>query len=674
MASMACSQGTTGHRRFGGALQTAPALVAGVICAVGLGARPAGAIDVFLQGSESGGRFGAAVADAGDVNNDGLLDLIVGAPLDDTLGLAAGRAFLWLGGSSLTAAPRLVFTDGLGDDRFGFAVAGIGDVNNDGFDDVAVGAPSNDDAGSDAGAVFIYYGGPTAALNAVFDRKLTGETGDDLFGWSVEKAGDMNDDGRPDFVVGAPFADPVGVGTDAGAVYLYLGANGNPSTAFAVRFQGAIAGERFGWDVADVPNFKGDGQAAIAVGAPANSQDGLNAGRAYLFFAGQNNALPNTAVDVTFKGFPSNPANARFGFAVSQCGAFNTADSRSDLAIGGPGYQGGTGALRVFYGESAPADTLAHDLLILGDTAGDSLGAALADVGNHNGTGPGDLVVGAPARDANGAESGQAYLVPGGFTGSSITAAQVVALAPGNPFGSGTAGDHFGAAISWAGDLDGDGRGDFLLGAPDGNVASGSIAGIVAIVSSTGGVVPVPIVRMTGRMTGATWELVFDGPAADAVDAQLFTVGAQPRLLAELGRGIEPATAGLLARVPAGALVGVAQVELRWVGAGVAHADRFAVPQTPATRLRLQPPTPNPFNPSTVIRFELAVHGPFAVRILDPRGRLVRTLEEGVAGPGPLESVFDGRDDTGRMLASGAYTVVLEAAGQRRVTPAVLVK
>jgi hypothetical protein len=62
------------------------------------------------------------------------------------------------------------------------------------------------------------------------------------------------------------------------------------------------------------------------------------------------------------------------------------------------------------------------------------------------------------------------------------------------------------------------------------------------------------------------------------------------------------------------------------------------------------------------------------VRILDPRGRLVRTLAQGVAGPGALEAVFDGRDDAGRPLASGAYRVVLEAGGQRRVEPAVLLK
>ncbi len=657
----------TGRR---GVLAVALALAA----AAGLAARPgvAHAVDAFLQGQLAGGRTGFSVADAGDVNNDGKPDLIVGAPMDNTLGVENGRAFLWLGGTRLTAAPRLVLAESQASQRphFGWSVAGVGDVNNDGYDDVAVGAPGDDTVGADAGAVYIYFGGATASLNAVFDLKLTGETADDQFGYSVCKAGDLNGDTHPDFVVGAPYADPVAVGADAGAVYLFLGAAVTPSTSSVVRFQGAIAGDLFGWAVTDVPSFKGTGLPAILVGAPQNSQDGLNAGRAYLFFGGVSSTLPDITADVTFLGFQ---ANALYGTSVSQAGRFNN-DTLTDVLIGAPGYQGDTGVVRVFYGSATPAAQPAYDLQIVGETGGDRFGEAVADVGNHDGAGTQDIIVGAPLRNSGGAASGHVYLIPGGFSGSSASDPGIVDILPVNPTGAAIAGDHFGQAVSSAGDLDGDTRGDLIIGAPDANTTGAGVAGVAAIVTSSGGVLPAPTVRMTAQAASGGWLLLFDGPAAQASDASLWSVETWPRRLATLGAGLTPAGGQLRAELAAGTVAGIRVVELRWTAGGVAAAQQFALPELPAGRLTLLAPQPNPFNPSTVIRYELPAPAAYTLRVLDSRGRWVRTLARGQGGPGLLSVVFDGRDDLGRLLASGAYTVVLEDGGVRRTASAVLLK
>ena len=166
-----------------------------------------------LWGGDAGGRFGQALRDAGDCNDDGMPDLIVGMPLDDRDGVEKGRALIWFGGTD-----QYLTLKGTGSrERFGFSVAGIGDVNGDGVDDVIVGAPYYS-GGTETGRAYVFFGG--SPIDAVPDLTLTGEVGGDRFGWSVSRGGDLDDDGRPDFLVGAPLANTPGL--DAGAVYLCL--------------------------------------------------------------------------------------------------------------------------------------------------------------------------------------------------------------------------------------------------------------------------------------------------------------------------------------------------------------------------------------------------------------------------------------------------------------------
>jgi hypothetical protein len=614
----------------------------------------------FLQATFPQGEFGFSVADAGDVNRDGWPDLIVGAPMDNTRGLEAGRAFLWLGGPTLKAAPDLIFDDAIGLDRFGYAVAGIGDVNDDGYDDVAVGAPFNDTTGAEAGAVLIYYGG--SRMNDGVDLALGGEIAGDNFGWSISRGVDLNGDDIDDFVVGAPYANAPS--QDNGAAYLFLGSSGSVSNQPAQTFTGEIGLDNFGWDVCDVPDFRGDGVPSILIGAP---HFGLNAGRAYLFY-GASNGTPDATPDVVF---PNTVGNEQYGFAVSRIGSFNSS-SRTDVAIGAPGAYGDRGYVRVFYGSANPPAQPSHNQLIGGEDGGDRFGASITDVENFDGSGRDDFVVGAPGRDDPSADAGHLYLFSGGS--SYTNASQGDRFVPTNPGGN-PANDMYGTSISTTnGDLDGDGRSDLIAGSPFGNNSSGTVTGVAALLGSGSGIVPVASIpfRMSAGGFGE-WILSFGGLAARAEGARLFTASGDRRLLAELGDGLALEGDALVATLPEGELAGVTEVELVLTVDGTTIARSFTIATLPA-RAVLHRAWPNPFNPTTQLRFELSSPAAFELYVLDSRGRRIRTLDRGDRGPGSYEVIFDGRDDMGRLLASGAYRAVLQTDTVRRTTSLLLLK
>ena len=615
----------------------------------------------FLRGTQPNGELGHSITEAGDVNNDGFVDILVGAPKDAVPGLADGRAFLWFGGPGLSIAPNLTFDDGGGSQPwFGYAVAGIGDVNGDNFDDIAIGAPFDDTAGADAGAVYVYFGG--SSMNETWDLRLTGETGDDRFGWAISRAGDMNGDGRDDFVVGAPYADPP-AGTDAGAAYVYAGANGTPSATHLVRFTGSLANAHFGHAVADVIGFRGTGDSSVLVGAPGYQGD---TGRAYLFYGATG--TPNAIVDVTFT---HNIAGEDFGFAVTQAGQFNN-DAFTDIAIGAPGHQGDRGFVRVYYGASSPLPAPSNDQQILGETAGDRFGASVADVGNFNGVGQDDLAVGAPLRNAGATEAGQVYLFPGGSTYT--LASQGTDIFAANPNAS-PANDRFGTSLSALdGDLDGDGDPDFLIGAPFGNNGAGTVTGIGVVMGSGSGVTPVAEIPVRVDRQGASVVFRFGGIAVDATEAALWTVQPTPRLLGRLGREIRVEAGELVVAVPSADLSGVEQAELRFEREGVSLHRTIDVPTLGAIVASLDTPWPNPFNPSTTLSFAVPAGVSYDLRVVDVQGRVVRTLDSGVSTGVRVDLVFDGQDDQGQVLASGVYRVVLITGQERLSRSMVLMK
>ncbi len=167
--------------------------------------REGGVLAATLHGRRAGDLFGYSIAGAGDLNGDGFADLVTSAPGDPTDGAAAGIAYVWFGGAKLHAEPDLVLRPGATGGQFGIAVAGIGDFNGDGYPDLAVGANVDRRVGAGTGRVAIYYGGRAMSDRPALD--LYGPHADTWFGIAIQGVGDVDGDGFEDLAVGAERGD-----------------------------------------------------------------------------------------------------------------------------------------------------------------------------------------------------------------------------------------------------------------------------------------------------------------------------------------------------------------------------------------------------------------------------------------------------------------------------------
>ena len=226
--------------------------------------------------------FGYAVASAGDVNNDGRDDLIIGAWNIDETRLDEGRIFVYMGSpSGLGASPAQTFDGGQDGARLGISVAGVGDVNGDGFDDVIAGADSYDNPEIDEGAAFVFHG---SALGVAASPNWSGEgnqSGSD-YGFAVAGAGDVNGDGFGDVIVGA---DRLDMGElDEGAVFVYLGSLAGLPDLPNWMAEGNQTGAQFGRSVAAAGNVNGDLFDDVIVGADEYESGAvLDEGGAFVF-------------------------------------------------------------------------------------------------------------------------------------------------------------------------------------------------------------------------------------------------------------------------------------------------------------------------------------------------------------------------------------------------------
>ncbi len=381
--------------------------------------------------------FGSSVAGAGDVNGDGYADVIVSASgyISDT-----GRAYLYHGGpSGLSASPAFTATGEATSNFFGRSVAGAGDVNGDGYADVIVGAYGYI---TNTGRAYVYHGGPSG-LSASLAFTATDAATNDLFGWSVAGAGDVNGDGYADVIVGAP-----GYIAATGQAYVYHGGPSGLSASPVFTATGEIANNFFGVSVAGAGDVNGDGYADVIVGADGFSEPfTANTGRAYVYHGSPSGLSASPKIVATGEG-----PDDFFGYAVAGAGDVN-GDGYADVIVGAYGYITNTGRAYVYFGQ--PVGLSAASVLYVSGSAPENyFGTSVAGAGDVNGDGYADVIVGA---DGYSSDTGRAYVYHGGGDGlRAFPAFTATGEATNN---------NFGFSVAGAGDVNGDGYADVIVGA-----------------------------------------------------------------------------------------------------------------------------------------------------------------------------------------------------------------
>lgn len=481
-----------------------------------------------FTGSAANDKLGHAVAAAGDVNGDGVGDFLVGATQSsgDVINDPPGRVYLFYGAPGVTlGGPAATTADAtfIGNDngwQTGYAVAGPGDVDGDGYADILIGAPRAETNGNtQSGRAWLIWGGPAlagtvdlATLAPAQGVTINGAQFGDLLGAALAGAGDVDGDGLPDLLLGANGEGSDEAATGRGSAYVVYGDAALPALleieaplgATVTRFVGAAAANDTGESLAGAGDVDGDGYADVILGAERAPAGTATNGAAYIVYG--DPALPASVNLATLGALGTTISGAvngdQFGHDVAGGGDVND-DGFADPIIGGFTVKVGTvteaGRVYLLFGGPALGASFASSAIGVskggitfdGIDANDRAGAGVAGGGDFNGDGVSDLALSANGGDPNGdTNAGEVYLFFGrnslilGSLGLGALEEEGLVLAGVAPQDAAGAATAMGDALAFAGDVDGDGFGDLLVGSENSDPA-GSSSGSAWLVKGT---------------------------------------------------------------------------------------------------------------------------------------------------------------------------------------------
>lgn len=377
------------------------------------GNNPLGSVSVELLGATAGEAAGWSVAGAGDTDGDGRQDVVIGAPKKSS---ATGAVYLVtsLYSTTLGRTSTNLTGESAGDDA-GWSVSSAGDADDDGNDDVLVGAPYNDDGGVTAGKAYLLYGSVSSSALSSADADFKGENAGDLAGATVASAGDIDGDGADDILIAAPWSD--GGGSYSGRAYLFTGSPRGTlslSSADAV-LTGDSAGDLAGGSLCGRGDLNGDGDDDVIIGADSNDDGGTNAGAAYVEYGPFSGNIDLGSADVVLTG---ETAADHAGFSVAMAGDVDDDGEEDVMVGAYANDRGTTnsGTTYLLYGpfSAGTIDLSLADAFLLVNEASASSSYSLAGNADADSNGQPDLLIGAPYLDDSGADGGAAFLVYAG--------------------------------------------------------------------------------------------------------------------------------------------------------------------------------------------------------------------------------------------------------------------